>query len=248
MLNCKCNTYYAALHTLDNHIRILFADRVRHTSYPSSPNLIQQTILYCKYNAYSTTPPYSTLLFTHAHTQSNTFKLQIVDDIMRFPAVRQPLMTVGADESADAAFSSCGTKCNGFTTPDVLQQAYSFGPVKTATKGNSMSVAEFQLQYYDQPDLDSFSSACGVDVDVAVTIGGNQPKICEAGGCVEALLDIEYIGAVAGPIPLTVLYLSSYSLLDWVDQVTFMIAFCSCYSCAVLFVSCCLTFRLIISS
>lgn len=39
-----------------------------------------------------------------------------------------------------------------------------------------------------------------------MTIGGNNPKICEAGGCVEALLDIEYIEAVANPIPLTVIY------------------------------------------
>lgn len=35
----------------------------------------------------------------------------------------------------------------------------------------------------------------------------------------EALLDIEYIEAVANPIPLTVIYSSTFSLLDWVDQV-----------------------------
>lgn len=45
--------------------------------------------------------------------------------------------------------------------------------------------------------------------DVETTIGGNNPKICEAGGCVEALLDIEYIEAVAHPIPLTVIYSST---------------------------------------
>jgi tripeptidyl-peptidase I len=67
--------------------------------------------------------------------------------------------------------------------------------------------------------LKSFSNACGVTATVETTIGGNNERICEAGGCVEALLDIEYIEAVAHPIPLTVLYLSEYSLLNWVDQV-----------------------------
>jgi len=57
---------------------------------------------------------------------------------------------------------------------------------------------------------------------VDTTIGGNVERICEAGGCVEALLDIEYIEAVANPIPLTVIYLSTFSLLDWVDQVISM--------------------------
>lgn len=45
--------------------------------------------------------------------------------------------------------------------------------------------------------------------DVEETIGGNVEAICEAGGCVEALLDIEYIEAVANPIPLTVIYSST---------------------------------------
>lgn len=44
---------------------------------------------------------------------------------------------------------------------------------------------------------------------VDVTIGGNNEKICLSGGCVEALLDIEYIEAVAYPIPLTVIYSST---------------------------------------
>merc|ERR1712146_697227 len=35
---------------------------------------------------------------------------------------------------------------------------------------------------------------------------------------VEALLDIEYINAVAAPVPLTVYYSSTYSLLDWATK------------------------------
>jgi hypothetical protein len=48
-----------------------------------------------------------------------------------------------------------------------------------------------------------------VTASVETTIGGNNPKICESGGCVEALLDIEYIEGVAHPIPLTVIYSST---------------------------------------
>ena len=75
--------------------------------------------------------------------------VNIVDDIMRFPSIRQSQFSYGAEENAssDPEFSSCGTKCSGNTTPDVLKKAYSFNPVKNVAAGNSMSVAEFQLQY-----------------------------------------------------------------------------------------------------
>lgn len=150
--------------------------------------------------------------------------VSIVSDIMRFPSVRTPIRAYGSEgeTGADDEFSSCGTRCNGFTTPAVLQSAYSYPTVKSVAKGNSMSVAEFQGQYYDNTDLKSFGDACDVTSVVDVTIGGNNEKICELGGCVEALLDIEYIEAVANPIPLTVIYSSTYSLLDWVDQITTM--------------------------
>mmetsp|Transcript_17352 Transcript_17352/g.29335 ORF Transcript_17352/g.29335 Transcript_17352/m.29335 type:complete len:565 (+) Transcript_17352:65-1759(+) len=148
--------------------------------------------------------------------------VNIVGDIMRFPSIRSSLPTYGAELKSDDEFSSCGAKCSGFTTPDVLQSAYGYETVKNVAKGNSMSVAEFQLQYYDTTDLDSFGDACSVTATVDETIGGNKERICEAGGCVEALLDIEYIEAVANPIPLTVIYLSTFSLLDWVDQVLAM--------------------------
>ncbi len=72
---------------------------------------------------------------------------------------------------------------------------------------------------YISADLDKFNSACGVNAQVTTTIGGNNPVLCEKGGCVEALLDIEYIGAVANPIPLTVWYSGTYSLLDWVNSI-----------------------------
>lgn len=151
--------------------------------------------------------------------------VSIVDDIMRFPSIRNPLLTLGNSmniSSGDSEFNSCGTSCAGFTTPDVLEKAYSYSRLSSSTAGNSMSVAEFQFQYYDQADITAFDSACGVTVTVDSTIGGNKEKICEAGGCVEALLDIEYIGAVAHPIPLTVYYQQEFSLLTWVNSILTM--------------------------
>ena len=151
-------------------------------------------------------------------------KVQLVSELVRFPSLRHGPSISNSDlkASTDDAFNSCGTKCNGFTTPSVLSEAYNFQYLTTFTAGNSMSVAEFQYQYYDNTDLQSFGNACGVTATVETTIGGNNEKICEAGGCVEALLDIEYIEAVAHPIPLTVIYSPTYSLLDWVNSVIAM--------------------------
>lgn len=121
---------------------------------------------------------------------------------------------------ADDAFDSCGSKCSGYTTPEVLQELIGYPTLSNYTTGNSMSVAEFQYQYWDQADLDAFSSACGVPESIEETIGGNNEAICtDLGGCIEALLDIEYINAVAEPIPLTVWYSGTFSLLDWVNSI-----------------------------
>lgn len=140
----------------------------------------------------------------------------LVADVVRFPSMRNGPNIFGAEErsATDDEFNSCGTKCNGYTTPDVLASAYGYPTLTTSAAGNSMSVAEFQYQYYDNTDLQSFGTACGVTATVDVTIGGNNEKICLSGGCVEALLDIEYIEAVAHPIPLTVIYSSTCKCLS----------------------------------
>ena len=75
-----------------------------------------------------------------------------------------------------------------------------------------MGCTEFQLQGIKRQDLASFAEACQVPhvkVDRIKGLGGRLV----AG--VEALLDVEYIEAVAAPIPLTVINSVSYSLLDW---------------------------------
>ena len=153
-----------------------------------------------------------------------------VDDILRFPSVRdsvlQSLDSQGSrtqDEESplsDDPFQSCGTKCAYSTTPDVLQTRYGYPTLTSSHKSNSMSVAEFQFEYYDQLDLDHFADACGPTVSVDDFLGTNKEDFCiDHHGCVEALLDIEYIGAVAYPIPLTVYYQTAYSLLVWIENI-----------------------------
>jgi tripeptidyl-peptidase-1 len=186
------------------------ANKMFNTEFAQFQSLIRQEL-----SVFRVTKPY----FLPSEVAS---RVAIVDDVVRLPAIRQSPRIFGAESTADDEFSSCGRSCNGMTTPDVLQKRHGYRTLKSAAPGNSMSVAEFQLQYYDNQDLKSFSNACGVNAAVDVTVGGNNENICLHGGCVEALLDIEYIEAVANPIPLTVIYLSTFSLLDWVNQVLAM--------------------------
>jgi len=151
----------------------------------------------------------------------------MVSELLRFPNVPVPLEAPGADTADDAsssAWSSCGAKCNNLVTPAVLQERYGFAPVSRAQSGNSMGVAEFQGQYYDNTDISAFNDACGVSASVdAYTGSANNPVLCTTfGQCVEALLDVETIGGVAGPTPLTFMYSSSYSIIDYADQLTEM--------------------------
>lgn len=151
--------------------------------------------------------------------------VSIVDDILRFPTIRERLMTRVASNvsTSDDAFDSCGSKCSGFTTPEVLKQRYGYPAVGSVNAQSSMSVAEFQAQMYDQNDIDAFDAACGVNAQVDGYEGpANNEEVCYKTGCIEALLDIEYIGAVAAPIPLTVVYSKTFSLLDWVNTVMSM--------------------------
>lgn len=80
--------------------------------------------------------------------------VSFVDDIVRFPAVKQPLQ-VPLEEplktSTDPQFNSCGASCPAYTTPAVLATAYSFNFLNSSDPKSSVSVAEFQGQYCKLP-------------------------------------------------------------------------------------------------
>jgi tripeptidyl-peptidase-1 len=154
--------------------------------------------------------------------------VSFVDDLIRFPRLRTTKISP-VEESSEvvgaSAWTSCGSSYSSYVNPAVLQSRYGYPTLTSSATGNSVAVVEFQNQYYDNTDLASFSSTCGLSSAITVTtdIGTNNQAYCTSGilsRCVESLLDIEYIGAVAGQIPLSVYYYSSYSLLAWIEDVS----------------------------
>ena len=152
-------------------------------------------------------------------------RVLLVDKLLRLPQLPSPARQQAWEKEAAAAaaapsadtspFDSCtgaGLKCVSSTNPAVLQARYGFVPLSNYTRGNAMAVTEFQLQGVDDDDLVQFADGCGVAhvaVDETQGMGGSAiPGL-------EALLDVEYIEAVAAPIPLTVINSISYSILDW---------------------------------
>jgi len=161
--------------------------------------------------------------------------VSVVGDIIHFPAeprspiVSEPVVSPieagrkllgGGGGGSGAWNNSCtgkgGTSCKGLVEPGVLKTRYKLPAQPKVAAKSSMAVAEFQGQYYKDSDISSFSTGCAVDppVKVAVNVGKNENS---AG--IESELDVEYIGAVANPIPLTVYYLAEYSLLNWIKEV-----------------------------
>jgi len=151
--------------------------------------------------------------------------VEVVDNLIRFPPNRTGPIHVPAKKNPIGAFPSgydCGGSCRAeFVTPAVLTDRYKLG--KPLTGGNgSMATAEFQDVYWSSKELDMFNKACGVNASVDHQDGTNEAAICDrtATGeiCTEALLDIEYIRAVAGAIPLTNVFSRTYSLLAWAKK------------------------------
>ena len=156
--------------------------------------------------------------------------VDVVGDLVLLPRLRGgATKTFPVDQSAKGSFpGDCGSMCgSNFVTPGVVKERYGVSSsieaaAATGASKNSMAVAEFQGQYYDQNDLDKFNTGCKTNVKVSKFIGTNNPNACGGQGCIESLLDIEYIGSVADGVPLTVVYSNGYSLLNWVKQISSM--------------------------
>jgi len=147
----------------------------------------------------------------------------MVGELHQFPRISARSLVHEDERKSEAILveddwpTSCGTSCSAkYLTPGTLQARYNIpATAGTADPKNTMSVAEFQGQFFKESDLEDFSEACDVDVDVASVIGSNTSS---AG--VEAELDIQYIRSVAPGVPLTVIYDAAYSLLSWGNQLT----------------------------
>lgn len=123
--------------------------------------------------------------------------VSVVEGLVRFPNVR--VARSGRSRSdkvvdgGDAEFNSCGEKCSETTTPAVLRKAYSI-PNEMAAVNNSsrMAVVEFEFQYSDPDDGETFSESCSVSPVVAVD-RETGPQSSVGVGQVETQLDIQYI-------------------------------------------------------
>jgi len=168
--------------------------------------------------------------FTHAeHTQANIVRasrqyalpehvaehVDLVGELLQFPALPLKHLRNLTARSSGWTNACDSSSCNNLVTPAVLAERYNIPTSTSNAAGNSMSVSEFQGQYYKDTDLALFSKSCKRDVTVAVNVGDNK----ESAG-VESELDVEFIKGVAPEIPLTVVYNAGYSLLDWASQIT----------------------------
>jgi hypothetical protein len=73
--------------------------------------------------------------------------------------------------------------------------------LNASAPGNAMGCTEFQLQGIKRQDLADFAAACHVPHVAVDHVRGLGGRLIPG---VEALLDVEYMEAVAAPIPLTV--------------------------------------------
>lgn len=147
----------------------------------------------------------------------------MVGELHQFPGLRRKDLENLKQGTGNWPNSCSNDACAGLVQPEVIRKRYNLpnsseyaalldGYVNAGQ--NSMAVAEFQGQYFEPSDLQSFSKACNRDVEVDTIIGGNNP-----GAGVEAELDIEYIKSVSPEIPLTVVYSAEYSLLNWANSI-----------------------------
>jgi tripeptidyl-peptidase-1 len=163
----------------------------------------------------------------------------LVDGVGRLPTLRPRPSPAGVEESEGQQQHEEGDwpKDCGLghllcaTTPGVLTQAYSLPPPPRSAddvNGSSFGVAEFGKWsgYYDEKDLEHFSKTCHLDPPVAVTHSVGERETSShcaiplvAADCGEALLDIEYAGALAGAIPLTSVFATNFSVLRWAQTV-----------------------------
>ena len=145
-----------------------------------------------------------------------------IDGITRLPYLSTPstFITqqqphVGGTGGTGGPFpDTCSGKCSGRVTPAILSERYQMGdPPTDPHKNSSMAVAEFQNQGWDQKDCDKLAAACNTqNITVNTQIPANKPT---GGPSTEALLDIQYIKSLGGSIPLTNIYSTEYSLLNW---------------------------------
>jgi len=147
--------------------------------------------------------------------------VNLVGNLLDFPnwgRLRQA--EVGATASGGWP-NYCGSSCAGLIVPQVVVQQYNSTNYTPSNPKNSIAVAEFGGQDYDYNDLNAFTSACSYPTEQVFNKVDTNPGSCSLPtSCDEALLDLEYIHAVA-PNDLVVndYFLKTGTILNWINDV-----------------------------
>jgi len=152
--------------------------------------------------------------------------ISVVDNLDGFPVIDKPIVIeipTNVEYNSFPSEYSCGGHCPNLVTPGVLTERYKLGtPTNSQQARSTMAVSEFQGVYWSQKQLNNFNNYCKVNSTIDVQRGYNNQNRCdgyEGQMCTEALLDIEYLRAVAGDIPTTNFFSSQYSLLNWAKAI-----------------------------
>jgi len=164
---------------------------------------------------------------SHYHLPSQIAEhVSMIGEILQFPRIPPTKSSRGQVDGGGGGgnwTNSCEAhECAGLVTPEVIALRYML-PSSTPyppKSDNTMSVVEFEGEFFNTSDLEAFGKSCHRNVRVDTLIGDNKPLPGQPG--IEAELDIEYIKSVAPEIPLTVIYINEYSLLQWVNQINSM--------------------------
>ena len=141
--------------------------------------------------------------------------VSVVGDLVRFPRLKPASLIqeviLQETNDDDSAWTKCGASYSGFVNPHVLAERYGFEfPKLSHAKGNSLGLADFQSQYYDDPGYKPSRrpASCRRTSLSAKSKAGMIPRpvLAASRDVWNRLLDIEYAGAVAGAIPLKGLF------------------------------------------
>jgi len=144
--------------------------------------------------------------------QSVAAAVEFVEGLNRFPVVNSLTPMKASINTTTAWPTDCSGCAAPHITPAILKERYQISHTVARNTKSSMSVAEFEGQYYEPSDLSTFQKDCKLpNQPVAKVVGGNQNS---AG--IESTLDIEYILGVAVGVPAWFWYLDEYSLYDWI--------------------------------
>lgn len=112
----------------------------------------------------------------------------------------------------------------GYVTPQLLTKFYKVDNTVVASQDATQSVYENLGQSYDEADLNAFQQQFGLHQNkVTKVIGPNTPSECSTNSqnCGEALLDVEYMMALAQDAPTTYWSIPNGNtpFLDWIMAV-----------------------------